>query len=230
MSKRHKVYGENYRVRYAFPLSGGFDQEDWINIDLSQTNEELTDAVIADRESLEKYIFGKIRAAGARGAYGGYGEDRGIYRKSGVFTRGDTWRSLHLGVDFWTDAGTEVRAVLPGKVHSHADNSSMGDYGPTIILQHEVGNETIYSLYGHLSRESLRGMEDGKPVRGGEVIGSLGSPEENVDWPPHLHFQLIKNPEDRRGDYPGVCFPEEGERYLKNCPDPLSYFGPFCDE
>ena len=222
-----KVRGEKYRLKYWFPLSGGFDAEDWLALDLSRDNPELTDAVIADRESLEDYIFGKIREAGARGAYGGYGEDRGIYRKSGVFTSGETWRSLHLGVDFWAEAGTEVCAVLPGKVHSFADNSSSGDYGPTIILRHDVGNETVYSLYGHLSRASLVGTEPGQTVHGNEVIGTLGTPDENVDWPPHLHFQLIKDLGDRKGDYPGVCMPDEADEFLKNSPDPMSYFGTF---
>jgi peptidoglycan LD-endopeptidase LytH len=52
------------------------------------------------------------------------------------------------------------------------------------------------------------------------VIGHIGTPEENGDWPPHLHFQVIEDMECKMGDYPGVCSKKERDRYLQNCPDP----------
>ncbi|RYZ44700.1 MAG: peptidase M23, partial [Chitinophagaceae bacterium] len=38
-------------------------------------------------------------------------------------------------------------------------------------------------------------------------------------WPPHLHFQIIKDMHGWKGDYPGVCRFSEKEAYLQNCPD-----------
>jgi hypothetical protein len=61
----------------------------------------------------------------------------------------------------------------------------------------------------------------------GEVFAYLGTAEENVNWPPHLHFQLIYDLQGRSGDYPGVCFREELSFQKKNCPDPITYFGGF---
>lgn len=208
-----------------FPIVGSENTEGWIPIDLSVHNPELDDRVIADRVSLEKYVFGKIEEAGAKGAFGGYGENRGIYRRSEVFRRGGERRSIHLGVDFWIGAGTEVRAFMRGVVHGFADNATPGDYGPTIILEHEQGGDTFYTLYGHLSRESLIGLEVGMRIADNQVISTLGEPHENLDWPPHLHFQIIKNIGEYRGDYPGVCLPSEAELYLDNCEDPMAYFG-----
>jgi len=43
---------------------------------------------------------------------------------------------------------------------------------------------------------------------------------ENGQWPPHLHFQVIIDMENWRGDYPGVCSLPEKEKFLNNCPDP----------
>ena len=57
-------------------------------------------------------------------------------------------------------------------------------------------------------------------MRKGDVIGEFGIPMENGQWPPHLHFQVIKDMGEGKGDYPGVCKLSEREKYLENCPDP----------
>ena len=49
----------------------------------------------------------------------------------------------------------------------------------------------FYTLYGHLSRDSLDGLSPGKPVRRGERIAYIGTHEVNGGWPPHLHLQII---------------------------------------
>ena len=54
----------------------------------------------------------------------------------------------------------------------------------------------------------------------GETIGHFGAANENGNWPPHLHFQIILNMGNYNGDYPGVCKRSEREEYLQNCPDP----------
>ena len=63
-------------------------------------------------------------------------------------------------------------------------------------------------------------MEGGKRIEKGEIIGEFGTPLENGQWPPHLHFQLIEDLQGWTGDYPGVCKYSEKELYLENCPDP----------
>jgi hypothetical protein len=40
-------------------------------------------------------------------------------------------------------------AALDGRVHSFQNNDSLGNYGPTIILEHQVEDLTFYTLYGH---------------------------------------------------------------------------------
>ncbi len=56
-------------------------------------------------------------------------------------------------------------------------------------------------------------------VKKGDVIAEFGIPFENGQWPPHLHFQIIKDMQGMKGDYPGVCAFSEREMYLANCPD-----------
>ena len=51
-------------------------------------------------------------------------------------------------------------------------------------------------------------------------LGWLGESHENVGWPSHLHFQIIRELDGREGDYPGVCRASEQATWLKRCPDP----------
>jgi hypothetical protein len=44
----------------------------------------------------------------------------------------------------------------------------------------------------------------------------------NGNWPPHLHFQLIRDMQGKRGDYPGVVRADELAFYRDNCPDPMA--------
>ena len=88
-----------------------------------------------------------------------------------------------------------------------ANNTAHKDYGPLIILQHAAGNGLVfYTLYGHLSEDSLNRLVPGKAVARGECIASVGAAPTNGDWPPHLHFQLIVDLLDSERDFPGVAF------------------------
>ncbi|RZK15540.1 MAG: hypothetical protein EOO56_22605 [Hymenobacter sp.] len=129
--------------------------------------------------------------------------------------------SLHLGVDVWVPAGTPVAAPLPAIVHSLADNNNFGDYGPTVILQHELKEVTFYSLYGHLTRTDLPHLQPGQKIDQSQVFAHVGPYPENGDWPPHLHFQLITNMQGRQGDFPGVAPPSEQAYWAALCPDAM---------
>jgi very-short-patch-repair endonuclease len=128
-------------------------------------------------------------------------------------------RRLHLGIDIWGKPYTRVMAPLDGIVHSFAFNNAYGDYGATIILTHNLEGSTFYTLYGHLSLNSIKNMQEGDVVRKGDVFCEFGIPFENGQWPPHLHFQIIRDMQGMKGDYPGVCRFSERESYLANCPD-----------
>lgn len=197
-------------------------EERFIEMDFTSANTTLTAAILADTSSFSAYITKHLQDANARYGIGGYNEYREIYSRSAVFDSGDSAaepRRLHLGIDIWGNAGTEVRAPLKGKVHSYAFNDHFGDYGATIILMHEIKGTSFHSLYGHLSLADLKGLYEGMPVTEGQIIAHFGKPHENGEWPPHLHFQLIIDMEGKSGDYPGVCKLSEREKYLANCPD-----------
>lgn len=189
-------------------------------LDLTAANPELTDELLADTQAFSNWINKKLADRGSRYAIGGYMEHRTIYSRSAHFDTGNEPRRLHLGIDIWGNAGTRIYAPLQGTVHSFADNNNFGDYGPTIILQHDLDGLALYSLYGHLSRESIAELQVGQVINLNQQIANLGNATENGQWPPHLHFQLMLEIGDARGDYPGVGQYSRKAEYLQNIPDP----------
>ena len=190
-------------------------------LDLSASNQDLNELNITDSSQFETYIEHLLAKNKAKVAYGGYNEIRNLYKRSSVFNDLNTEeRNIHIGLDLWIKAGTPVLAALDGIVHSFQYNDNLGDYGPTIILEHQLGNHVFYTLYGHLALENIATIKSGHFFAKGEQIAVLGDASVNGDYAPHLHFQIIKNIEGNSGDYPGVCSKNNLEYYLENCPDP----------
>jgi murein DD-endopeptidase MepM/ murein hydrolase activator NlpD len=157
---------------------------------------------------------------------GGYSEDRAIYTQSLFAPEGEEPRTIHLGIDVFAPAGAEVSTPLSGRVHSSRINDKPGDYGPTIILEHTpVPGLTFHTLYGHLDRDSLKGLKPGTAFIAGEKFAELGTKRENGGWTPHLHFQILLAIGSAKGDYPGVCKRSEREHWLSICPDPAPLLG-----
>jgi len=203
------------------PIVEGFKLKDYFPLDLSVANKELIEVDLGSPEKVENYIQAKLDEHSKKVAFGGYLENRNLYRRSTYFRESlDEDRNIHLGIDIWCEAGTAIYSPLLGKVHSFHNNQNFGDYGPTIILEHNFEDCTFYILYGHLSIASLQQVTKGQIIEKGEMVGYLGFPIENGDYAPHLHFQLIWNLENKNGDYPGVCAKSKLPFYKQNCPDP----------
>ena len=189
-----------------------------------QDNSEIRRINVRDPVQLSHYLEQKRKSNGAFFGVGGYLENRTIYKtkifSSNVITGTVGERTIHIGTDVWFTAGTSVIAPLDGKIHSFANNVGEGDYGPTIILEHEVGGVLFYTLYGHLTLDSINSLEQAREVRKGDIIGRIGSPSENGHWPPHLHFQIIGDMCGLEGDFPGVVCEEDLERFKEICPNP----------
>ncbi|MBX7213414.1 MAG: aminotransferase class III-fold pyridoxal phosphate-dependent enzyme [Thermoflexales bacterium] len=182
---------------------------------------------MADAEGFTERIWKRMKAAGAVAAIGGYDHARPVYGSEAFRHRGNDrheWRTVHIGLDVFMDAGTPVYAPFDGVVHSFANNPDVFDYGPCIVLEHHVRDEagpfTFFTLYGHLSMPSLDGLYDGRPFRKGDQIATLGNFPINGNWPPHLHFQIILDMLGKRGDYFGSCLPSQRAIWLSVCPNP----------
>lgn len=169
---------------------------------------------------LTDLLFDKMREAGATIGVGRYDEARPLYTTP-AFASGpretDEHRTIHIGLDLFAEPGTPVFAPLAGTVHAFANNAQRLDYGPVIVLRHDAG---FFTLYGHLTADSLQNLQIGRRIGAGEAFAKIGSPPENGDWPPHLHFQIIVDDLDLETDFPGVAYASQREVWKSLSPDP----------
>ena len=210
------MFPENLDVGEIIPNQ---HQNNFFIFDFSQNNEELQNIDISDAREFSEYINKTLRENNCEIGIGRYNEDRIIYDHSNIFD-GTARRTIHLAIDIFMPSETEIKSPLDGRIHSFNNNQGYGDYGPTIIIEHEIDGIIFYTLYGHLSLNSIENLEEGQEINRGDIIGMMGNYPINGNWPPHLHFQIIMNIENNQGDFPGVCSTEERERFLELCPNP----------
>ncbi len=214
--------------RPVAPLLGDLASAPPLVLDLSVGSALIAgDSTDNAEPALTRRIAQAIDEEGASVAIGRYGEARLLYA-SPLFGAAEyeERRTVHLGMDLFAPPGTPVHAPLAGVVHAFTDNAAALDYGPLIILKHETGGgEPFYTLYGHLSRESLEGLRVGAGVASGESFATLGTPDVNGGWPPHLHVQLIVDLLDLGCDFPGVCRASERAVWQALSPDPNVVIG-----
>ncbi len=91
---------------------------------------------------------------------------------------------MHTGVDWATAYGTPIFASGNGALEKVGPE---GGYGKYIRIKHANGYETAY---GHMSAFA-KGMEVGKKVRQGQVIGFVGS--SGLSTGPHVHYEILVN-------------------------------------
>ena len=197
------------------------DKQQFVGVDLSKENVVLSKIDVSNSEKFSNYINRFLAKNKATVAYGGYKEARNIYKRSSNFNSNDlNERFIHLGIDLWTLPYTPIHAPIKGRVHSFNNNFGVGNYGPTIILEHNIKKHKFYTLYGHLTKDSLNNLKVGEPIDEGEMFGAIGNYPNNGDYPPHLHFQIIKDLKGYNGDFPGVTSVLNLEEDAKNSPDP----------
>lgn len=91
---------------------------------------------------------------------------------------------MHTGVDWATPYGTPIFASGNGMIEKVGWE---GGYGKYIRIKHNNGYETAY---GHMSAYA-KGMEPGKRVRQGQVIGFVGS--TGMSTGAHVHYEILVN-------------------------------------
>ncbi|HML17713.1 MAG TPA: aminotransferase class III-fold pyridoxal phosphate-dependent enzyme [Bryobacteraceae bacterium] len=214
----------------AAPLLENIDlrKEPYIVFDLSVGSLMLgADPRAMEMPALAETLAGKMREARVRVGIGRYNEARLLY-SSPLFGTGhptEERRTIHLGIDLFAQPGTPVCAPLDATVHAFRNNQRHLDYGPVVILRHETGGNTFFTLYGHLSLNSLEDLCIDQPIAKGQRIGWIGAPPENGGWIPHLHFQIILDLLDLDCDFPGVAFASQRELWLALSPDPSALAG-----
>jgi len=187
------------------------------------------DPQASETPALTETIFGEMKRAGVRVGVGRYNEARPLY-SSPAFGSLDNpveeRRAIHLGIDLFVEPGTALHAPLDGVVHILASNAAPQDYGPLVFLRHETGDgEEFFTLYGHLTKQTLTGLKVGQRISRGQEFGRVGTPEENGGWAPHVHFQIILDLLELGADFPGVAYASQRAVWTSLSPDPNLLLG-----
>ncbi|WP_105901069.1 peptidoglycan DD-metalloendopeptidase family protein [Vibrio gangliei] len=186
-------------------------------VDLSPSSEIWKK--VTDEHDFSAEIKRQVAETGAVVEIGRYAEQRMIYQDTENFEHTES-RTLHIGLDLGIPAGNSVFAPIQGEVVAFANRQIQGDYGPVIILRHQLEGHIFHTLYGHLATSSLQDLYIGKIIQAGEAFATIGTYDENGGWATHLHFQIIRDLGEYLDDYPGVVDPKQADFYLRNCPNP----------
>ncbi len=92
----------------------------------------------------------------------------------------------HRGVDLTPGAGALVHAVAAGTVRIATEAG--GDYGVTVLIDHEIDGQLVSTRYGHMQYGSLE-VEQGDTVTAGQALGKVGQTGKATG--PHLHLEVL---------------------------------------
>ncbi|MBZ0111161.1 MAG: M23 family metallopeptidase [Thermoanaerobaculia bacterium] len=92
----------------------------------------------------------------------------------------------HLALDIMAPRNRKILAVEDGRI----ERLFQSDLGGITIYQRSADGRFIY-YYAHLERYA-RGLEEGKEVERGDVLGFVGSTGNAPDNAPHLHFAIYR--------------------------------------
>ncbi len=113
------------------------------------------------------------------------------YYPFGTNNRGEyLW---HHGVDIQNPMGTPILAVGDGVVARAGPDDvlpfgpSLNFFGQAVLIRHtkELSGQSVYSLYGHVSKVLAR---EGQPVKAGDVVAEVG--QAGIALGPHLHLEI----------------------------------------
>ena len=177
--------------------------------------------------ALDRRIADLLAASGATYGSGGYDEARLIYHWPNE-PKAPEPRTIHLGIDLSIAAGTPLYAPLDGTVHGFEFADGHHDYGPLIVLRHQTGDAPpleFFTLYGHLTPDSLHGLAVGQHIAAGTEFARIGSAPQNGDWWSHVHVQVITDMLDVPCNVNGACRASQRATWRSLCPDPAPLLG-----
>lgn len=153
-------------------------------------------------------IAGELHRAGSAMGIGRYDEARfasDAYRSIGKQDPVAELATIHTGIDVFAEVGTAVHAPLAAIVQRIVRGDGTRAGAAEVILRHRCGEgAAFFTLYRHLSPDSVAALAEGQTVEPGQVIGKLGSGDPGTGELPHLHCQLITDLLDGKEGFPAM--------------------------
>ena len=183
---------------------------------------------------LAEAICDELRRTGSAVGIGRYDEARftaAAYQSIGKDNPANELATIHLGVDVYADIGTPVHAPLAATVRSVSRGGEGQNAGATVILEHVYGEGCVlFTIYRHLSAESVAELRAGQRIEPGHAMGKLGSSQPSAGGPAHLHFQLAIDLLDEDEGLPGMVPASFREVWKGLSPSPDMFLGITADQ
>ncbi|QFZ53479.1 aminotransferase class III-fold pyridoxal phosphate-dependent enzyme [Oceanihabitans sp. IOP_32] len=215
----------NYEFLDIFPTVA---QNKIVNLDLSVSSKWLGHQEDFNNLDVFEFKINQLQKEHPNNIIaGGYLEPRPLYTANAydkIGNYGKESRTIHLGTDFWLPSQTPVHALFDGEVIVAVNDAGLKKYGGLVILKHQTDNFEFFTLYGHLSVASATKHKVGDRIKKGDKLAELGPSNENGNWAPHLHFQVMLSLLDYKNDFPGVAYHNQIEVWESICPDPNVLF------
>ena len=186
-----------------------------------------SDPMLNEPTELDMRIARVLSEQGATIGVGGYCEPRLIYHWPNEPQSREP-RTIHMGLDLSLASGSPLYVPIDGIVHGFEDADAHHDYGPVIVLRHETTDSepvTFYTLYGHLTRESLSGLAVGQRLAKGSEFARIGSAPTNGHWWAHVHMQVIVDMLDVPCNVDGAVRASQLDVWRSVYPDPNLILG-----
>lgn len=117
------------------------------------------------------------------------------YRLTATYGEYGLWATYHTGLDFAAPTGTPLKAIANGVI---TFAGSDGAYGYKTVITLEDGTELWYC------HQASFAVSEGDVVRGGQVIGYVGSTGNTTG--PHLHLEVRPGGGDPVDPYTAMQF------------------------
>jgi len=118
------------------------------------------------------------------------GTIRDVLRDSFDETRG--WTRRHEAIDIMAPRNTPILAVEDGTIARLFESKA----GGTTVYQFDPSIRYVY-YYAHLQRYA-DGMQEGRQVKRGQVLGYVGTSGNAANDTPHLHFAIFRLTDEKR--------------------------------
>ena len=119
-------------------------------------------------------------------------------------------QSPRLGIDLHAVAGTQVKAPFAGRVAFVAAS--------TVVLEHDAAGQTFWTLYSHLSPDSVAALRVGQHIGGGEGFATLSNLAK-------LHLQIVTDHQGLGAAMPHVGAGADWAVWRAISPDPSGILG-----
>jgi murein DD-endopeptidase MepM/ murein hydrolase activator NlpD len=163
----------------------------------------------------QKWVSRLHRRYKARCSFGGWFEDRSTLWNGHYMLPGSAY---HLGVDFCVPERSRVYSPTGGTVYqTWHDEDKFGGWGGRVVIEMKP---RLFLILAHLGKIHLVA---GAKVKPGQLVGTVGGANNNGNWFPHLHAQLVRGSFNDRIDGYGEFSVKNQRKY----PDPFTLWPAF---